>query len=287
MPLKNFVKHPFSEKCLEYVQNFDCNISEQTNFEKLNIFLKKDALRYQQDGFSKTNIYVANDACIAYYSLSMNAIKEKKIDVDDEYRSLRSYPALFLTRFAVDKSYQKSGIGKAILNDIIKQAYKNQEVGARFLFVDANPEAASWYLGNPLFTVLYFDLTERIEKCIEKEIIDKLNIRLKQGHTVECELDKSVHIAVFKKNYEKIMIAHVNDIFEDIINVNSILKQCHSNVKLTFENNKPNIKLEHFNIRQNSGTICDWLKEEENILKLDVTVPLYIDINKYYEAIYG
>ena len=154
-----------------------------------------------------------------------------------------------------------------------------------FLFVDAYPESVSWYLGNPLFTILYSDLTERIEKCIEKKTINKLNVCLEQGHAIECKIKKGEHADTIKKNCEYILNTHVNDIFIELTNENSLFEECHSKLKLTFEKNKPQIKLENFNIRANSKVIHDWLKEKENILNLDITIPLYLDINKHYKAV--
>ena len=287
MPLNGYEKHLFSEKWTEAVKNFDCNSLKHSNFETLNVFLKENALRHHKDNFSRTNIYVENGVCIAYYSLSMNTIKEEKIEVEKEYESLVSYPALFLTRFAIDRNHQNTGIGKAIINEIIKKAYKDQEVASRFLFVDAYPESVSWYLGNPLFTILYSSLAQRIEKCIEKKIINKLNVRLKQGHVIDCKIKKDVHADTIKKNCEYILNTHIDDIFMELTSENSLFEECHSKVKLIFEDNRPQIELENFNVRANFEVIRGWLKEKENILNLDITIPLYLDINKYYFVIYG
>jgi GNAT superfamily N-acetyltransferase len=252
MPLTSYEKHFFTEKWLEATKDFDCCITKNNNFVKLNDFLKKDALRYNQDNLSRTNIFVKNGVCIAYYSLAMNAIKEQGINVEEDYKILKSYPALFITRFAVDKRYQKSGIAKAILNSVIKKACEDQEVAARFLFLDAYPESISWYLSNPLFEIMYSALSERIEHWCEK-----------------------------------ILTAHVNNIFQELVPENSLLKVCHSKIKLTFEDNKPKIKLDGFNIRQNRPIIRDWLGNKKNLLNVDITIPLYVDINQYYKAIYG
>lgn len=286
MPLKDFEKTVLTEDNLDLVDDFDCNASDEPDFEKLNTFLKEKALEYNQSNFSRTTIYSKDGACAAYYSLSMNAIKEKKIDVEEEYQSLKSYPALFLTRFAIDKRYQHSGIGKAIINDIISNAYKDKHVAARFLFVDANPKSVSWYLGNRLFTILYFDLNERINQCIESQIIKELNNRLIKGQSIECVLDDGDQLHTLRRNCEKILIGHANKIFEEISSEFALFKECESKIKMTFEDNKPKIKLDNFNTRQNHSSIRDWLKNKNNVLKLDITIPLYLDINKYYTALF-
>jgi len=134
---------------------------------------------------------------------------------------------------------------------------------------------------------MYSALSERIENCFEKSIIEKLNERLKQGHTIECELNKDVDADTLKINCKKILAAHVNNIFQELVPENSLLKVCHSKIKLNFEDNKPKIKLDGFNIRQNRSIIRDWLKNKNNLLNVDITIPLYADINQYYNAIYG
>ncbi|WP_129582661.1 GNAT family N-acetyltransferase [Methanolobus psychrotolerans] len=287
MSLKRFTKSVLTGECLSLIEGFDCGCSQHTDFEKLNLFLKEKALEYNQDNFSRTNIFHEDGECAAYYSLSMNAINGKKIDVDDQYRSLKSYPALFLTRFAVDKKYQRSGIGRGIINDIIKNAYRDGEVAARFLYVDASPMSVSWYLGNPLFTVLYSELTERIEQCIESYVIEKLNMRLVGGHCIEFVLDGEGELESLKKNCEKILTAHVKDIFNELCETITIFSDCNSKIKLNFENNKPKIVLDNFNTRQNHGNIRDWLKQADNVLNLDITIPLYLDMKKHYMALYG
>jgi len=90
-----------------------------------------------------------------------------------------------------------------------------------------------------------------------------------------------------KKNCENILNAHVSNIFKGLACENSLLENCRSKIKLNFENNRPQIKLENFNTRQNLSTIRDWFKEKNNVLNFDITIPLYLDINKYYKAIYG
>jgi len=287
MPLSGYEKHPLTEKWKETVKDFDCCISKNTNFQKLNDFLIKDALEYNQNNVSRTNIFVKDGVCVAYYSLAMNAIKEQRITVEDKYRALKSYPALFLTRIAVDKHFQRLNIGKAILNDIIKHAYENTEIAARFLFLDAYPESISWYLKNSLFEIMYTDLTERIEYNCEKKIIDKLNLYLKEGHNRKWELINGGDLDILRVNCEKILTTYVNDIFNDIKSENPLLEVCNSKVKLIFENNKPKIKLDNFNTRHNLPRIRNWLSTENNLLNLDITIPIYLDINQYYRALYG
>jgi hypothetical protein len=284
MPLALFEKYLFSEEWLEAVKDFDCG-SENCNFEKLNIFLKEDALKYNRDNLSRTNIYVKDGACKVYYSLAMASIKKPKANAKEEEKPLRDIPALFLTRLAVDKNYQSKDLGDAVLNNIVKQAYENKEIAARFLFLDAYPESISWYLRySPLFEILYNPLEERIENYCEKIIIEKLNARLKGGHAIDCDLHENMDVNLVKKNCETILIKHVNDIFKELAPENSLLKICHSKVKLIFENNKPKIKLEGFNIMQNRTIILDWLKNKDNTQNIDITIPLYADINKFYKC---
>lgn len=287
MSLKSFGKHLLSKEWQDSVKDFDCCGEDDGNLVKLNHFLKNNALSYNQDNLSRTNIFIENGKCIAYYSLAMNAIKEPKIDIEEKYTFLKSYPAVFLTRFAIDKSFQQTGLGKNILNSIIRNTYKDKETGARFLFLDAYPESVSWYLNNPLFEILYTALSERIEYCCEEEIIIKLNKRLKGGHSIECKLNGDVNLDAIKKNCSEILSKHVNNIFEELVLYNPLLKVCDSKVKLSFEDNRPKIELKDFNTRKKSPLIREWLQNRENVLNFDITIPIYVDINKYYTAIFG
>ena len=289
MPLKAYEKHLFTEKWIDAVNNFDCNGINCHNFEQLNDFLKNGALEYNIHHLSRTNIYVKNGACIAYYSLAMNAIKVPKMSEECESIPLKSYPALFVTRFAIDHHYKGKGIGKRVLNEITKHAYGNKEIAARFLYLDAYTESISWYLGNSFFEILYSDLSERIEKWCEKTIIAELNVRLNQGHAIECVLNEDVgDIGKLKKNCSEIISSHAADIFENIKQENPLLEKCKSKMQFTFEDNKPLIKMDdNLKTRKNAPIIRDWLKERDNILDMDITIPLYADINKYYKAICG
>ncbi len=57
MPLKRFKKSVLTADCLPIIENFDCGSSRHPDFEKLNVFLKERALEYNNDHFSRTNIY--------------------------------------------------------------------------------------------------------------------------------------------------------------------------------------------------------------------------------------
>ncbi len=286
MPLKTFEKHRLSQEWQYAIKDFDCCSSKVGNFEKINSFLKEESLKYSQDNLSRTTIFIKDGVCIAFYSLAMGSIEKSKGTAED-YKPLRDYPALFLTHLAVDKSYQHKGIAKAIINYIIKQAYEDKEIAARFIFLDAYRESVSWYIRNPLFEIMYTPLSERIVNYCEKKFIGTLNERLKDGHTIECELDQdqNTDISLIKKNCETVLTKHVDDIFQEFAPENSLFKVCGSKVKLHFEENRPNIKLESFTSRNNLSIIRKWLENKDNILNIDVTIPLYADINKYYKAI--
>ena len=80
---------------------------------------------------------------------------------------------------------------------------------------------------------------------------------------------------------------HVNKIFEELVLDNPILKVCNSKVNFTFDDNRQKIELNDFNSRKKSPLIREWLQNKENILNFDITIPIYVDINKYYTAIFG
>ena len=111
----------------------------------LNEFLKKYALQNQNRYYVGTTYIINNNEnnVIAYITLSGVSIKKTMLKEKYPYEEL---PALLIARLAVDKKYQKKGLGKILLTFAIKQALKQaEEVGCIGILVDAKEEAISFY----------------------------------------------------------------------------------------------------------------------------------------------
>jgi len=119
--------------------NFDCGNSV------LNEFLKKYAFQNQNKYYVGTTYVIVDDDnnVIAYITLSGVSIKKAILKEKYPYEEL---PALLIARLAVDKRFQKKGLGKKLLIFAIKKALKQaEEVGCIGIVVDAKEEAISFY----------------------------------------------------------------------------------------------------------------------------------------------
>ena len=127
-------------------KDFDCGI------EELNRYLAQFALPNDRNNIGKTFVAVSDfypQIPMGFYTVSMAQIKVS--DLPDSIRSgLPRYPipAMRLGKLAVDKKYQGSGIGSALLKDVFNRAISlSSEVALRFVLVDAlNDPARTFYL---------------------------------------------------------------------------------------------------------------------------------------------
>jgi predicted GNAT family N-acyltransferase len=130
----------------------------ESDDEDLNDFLTNDAKKYLQSLLAITYILRTEEETIAYYCLSNDSITK-----DDETKSTwnrinrgiandkrrKSYPAVKIGRLAVSKKYVRSGLGKMIIDTVIKMYIEvQQQAGCRFITVDAYHEATPFYEKN-------------------------------------------------------------------------------------------------------------------------------------------
>ena len=99
-------------------ENFDCGNS------LLNNFLKKYAYQNQNRYLiGVTYVIHIKSQIIGYITLSASSIKKVNIQANKPYENI---PVLRIARLAVDKSYQKKGIGKRLLKFAINKAIELQ-----------------------------------------------------------------------------------------------------------------------------------------------------------------
>jgi ribosomal protein S18 acetylase RimI-like enzyme len=125
---------------------FDCGRCE------LNSYLFDDCISQLKYLLSTTYLLETNDHTVAYFSvandklsISVNSSRpfkrllRQKVKDDYLYRIFREdeFPAVKLSRIAVDGSYQKKGIGTELLDAIIFSFTINNKTGCTFLTVDA------------------------------------------------------------------------------------------------------------------------------------------------------
>lgn len=154
------------------IKNFDCGDQE------LNDFFIYKSLLFTQNLLANTLILNDTDNTVAFCSLLNDKISDietdknlwRKIKKDIPHRKhFRNYPAIKIGRLAVSIIYQGSGIGSEFLSTIKQLIINNNPLSAaRFMTVDAYPEAIQFYIKNgfrPLLNEyrsrtmpMYFDL---------------------------------------------------------------------------------------------------------------------------------
>lgn len=152
------MKH-FRLKAGEAIKPFNCGN------EKLNSFLFNKAEKFQNSLVSVTYLLEDTENTIAYYSVSNDLLKispnesrafksllKKTMPSSIVYDMLswQSFPAVKLDMFAVDKNYQRKGIGEQMLMFIVKNFTVNNKTGCLFITADVlnTDQAVSFYSKN-------------------------------------------------------------------------------------------------------------------------------------------
>ncbi|MGL5804846.1 MAG: GNAT family N-acetyltransferase [Xenococcaceae cyanobacterium] len=123
--------------------NFDCNS------EALNNYLRQTARQQNQKGISRTFVLVNTDKpkiIIGFFTLSLCEIRTEKLteELAKKYPSI--VPGVKLARLAVDKNWQRQGIGEILMVEAMKRAIVIADnAGVIGLFVDAKDEKAKNY----------------------------------------------------------------------------------------------------------------------------------------------
>ena len=127
---------------------FDCGIKD------LNEFLYSDAKVQMRHLRYTTFIIETDERIIAYYSLANDLLMIEdsiedfceeneetinKIDTSyyEEFINSRTFPAVKLGRFAVDKKFQGKSIGSTIIKAIVVSFIEKNKTGCQFITVDA------------------------------------------------------------------------------------------------------------------------------------------------------
>ena len=137
----------------EHIESFNCGDSD------LNDFILSESQLYQVALLAVTYVAKIENRVIAYFSLANDRVSLGDFESKTEFnrfrkhrfineKRIKSYPAVKVCRFAVDKCYAGSGIG-TILLDFIKGYFLHaNKTGCRFVTVDAYLKAIPFYERN-------------------------------------------------------------------------------------------------------------------------------------------
>lgn len=133
-------------KIVSYTERHDVSHFESKTAD-LNSFLKDDAFENQEELISKTYLCCHFDQLVGYITLTTDIIKKKEIQ-DEEHIDVpyKEYPAIKIARLAVDKKYERKGVGRFLLLIAVGKALKiSNEVGCRFITVDSKQDSIGFY----------------------------------------------------------------------------------------------------------------------------------------------
>lgn len=109
----------------------------------LDSWLKKRALPNESSGASRTYVVCTKKRVIAFYALAVGAVETTKAAGKIKRNMPDPIPVMVLGRLAVDQTYQKRGIGVALLrNAVLRTIQASELAGIRAILVHAIDESA-------------------------------------------------------------------------------------------------------------------------------------------------
>jgi len=115
--------------------------------ESLDVWLRRRAMQNQASGASRTYVVCDGERVVAYYTLASSAVALAETSSRFRRNMPDPIPVVVLGRLAVDRSFQKKGIGRALVRDAgfrIMQAADT--IGIRGVIVHAiSDEAKKFY----------------------------------------------------------------------------------------------------------------------------------------------
>jgi GNAT superfamily N-acetyltransferase len=106
-------------------------------------WLRKRALANQASGASRTYVICAGDEVVGYYALASGAITIASAPGRFRRNMPDPIPVAILARLAVDRRWQRKGIGRALFRDAtMRVAYAADVIGIRGIVVHAISESA-------------------------------------------------------------------------------------------------------------------------------------------------
>lgn len=125
-----------------HLDNFDCGE------EALNSWLKRNALKNQQNQASRTFVICQNNNVVGFYALAAGSVSHQFVSGGLRRNMPDPIPVVVLGRLAIDLAHQGQQLGAALLKDaVLRASAVSQQVGVKALLVHAlNDKAKAFYL---------------------------------------------------------------------------------------------------------------------------------------------
>jgi len=122
--------------------DFNCGISS------LNDWLKRQALKNEVSGASRTFVACKDQQVIVFYALAAGNVNRQEAPGKIKRKMPEPIPVMILARLAVDVHWQNKGIGRGLLKDAVLRTIKAAKyAGIRALVVHAlSEETQNFYL---------------------------------------------------------------------------------------------------------------------------------------------
>lgn len=139
---------PYEELIISVLDKRHKLASFESNSDDLNDFFKNDSLKDQETLISRTYLCFLKNGIVGYFSIVSDTIEVQAIDEDDGIVGYpyRKYPSIKIARLAVDRKYERKGIGRFLVLASIGLAMSvSEKIGCRYLTVDSKRESISFY----------------------------------------------------------------------------------------------------------------------------------------------
>ncbi|MEA2003928.1 MAG: GNAT family N-acetyltransferase [archaeon] len=133
-------------KIVPYTERHDVSRFESRTAD-LNAFLKEDALENQKELVNKTFLCYHFNQLVGYITFTTDIIEKEEVQKEGRIRvPYKEYPAIKIARLAVDKKYERRGVGEFLLLAAVGKALKMSDyVGCRFITVDSKQDSIGFY----------------------------------------------------------------------------------------------------------------------------------------------
>jgi len=128
------------------VTDFSCGNKDLDDF--LNT---KEVENYDTENLGKTQMVYYRGQLVAYFTISFAGLKRELVKGLKKFSlpkviDIESYPAIKIGRLAVQKEWQRKGIGKSLLKYIVAYGLETRvKGGLRLIIVEAEPESQKFY----------------------------------------------------------------------------------------------------------------------------------------------
>lgn len=131
-----FAPEPLADR--HRLGEFSCGV------DSLDQWLTRRARTNSRSGASRVFVVCAEaDVVVAYYSLSTGAVVRDTLPAALRRDTPQPIPILLIGRFAVDRRYQRQGLGRSLLQDALERCARlSQEVGFMAVLVHPVDEQA-------------------------------------------------------------------------------------------------------------------------------------------------